>query len=77
MRFMSTCHVVIRFMSICQVVMSLKRLNEYACDATLQPVSQHIRRFHAVLLRTSTNQQHRFKPVGLNTSTLVRYQSNT
>ena len=62
-----------KFMSTCQVVISLKRLNEYAFDATLQPVRQHIRRFHAVLLLTSTNQQHRFKPEDLNTSTPVRY----
>lgn len=64
-----------KFMSTCQVVMSLKRLNEYAFDATLQPVRQHIRRFHAVLLRTCTYQQQRFKPGGLNTSTPVGYPS--
>ena len=62
-----------KFMSTCQVVMSHKRLNECAFDATLQPVRQHKKRFHAVLLRTCTNQQHRFKPVGLNTSPPDRY----
>ena len=62
-----------KFMSTCQVVMSLKLLNECAFDATLQPVRQHIRRFHAVLLRTCTNQQQRFKHEDLNTSTPDRY----
>ena len=66
-----------KFMSTCQVVICLKRLNECAFDATLQPWRQHIRRFHAVLLRTCTNQQHRFKPGGLNTSTPVVYLSKT